>query len=50
MKIDLKKYYPNIQHEFLKNELRKKIKDKKVLSLLNEIIDSYLDKGLPIGS
>lgn len=50
MKIDLKKYYPNISHEFLKNKLQTKIKDEKVLNLLFEIIDSYLEKGLPIGS
>lgn len=48
LKLDIKKYYPNINHEILKNLLRRKFKDKDVLWLLDEIIDSTV--GLPIGN
>ena len=51
LKIDISKFYPNINHEILKNMLRKKFKDKDLLKLLNKIIDSIPDnKGVPIGS
>jgi len=49
LKFDIKKYYPSVNQEILKNKLRKKIKDKKVLKLLDEIIDSA-PKGIPIGN
>ncbi len=48
LKLDIKKFYPSINHEVLKNLLRKKIKDKDLLWLLDEIIDSA--PGLPIGN
>lgn len=48
LKIDIRKFYPNVDHEILKNLLRKKFKDKDLLWLLNEIIDSA--PGLPIGN
>lgn len=48
LKIDIQKFYPNIDHEVLKNLLRKKIKDNDLLWLLDEIIDSA--PGLPIGN
>lgn len=48
LKIDIKKFYPNINHEILKQLLRKKIKDNQLLSLLDEIIDSA--DGVPIGN
>lgn len=48
LKIDVKKFYPSINHDCLKVKLRRKIKDKDVLSLLDRIIDS--EDGLPIGS
>lgn len=51
LKIDISKFYPNIDHEILKFLLRKKFKDKKLLKLLDKIIDSTPgDKGVPIGS
>lgn len=40
LKIDVKKFYPSIDHDILKQLLRKKIKDRDLLSLLDEIIDS----------
>lgn len=48
LKFDIKKFYENINHDILKNLLRKKIKDNDLLLLLDEIIDSA--DGLPIGN
>lgn len=48
LKIDITKYYPSIYHETLKKIVRRKIKDKDLLWLLDEIIDSA--QGLPIGN
>ena len=48
LKLDIKKFYPSIDHQILKQLLRKKIKDKDLLNLLDEIIDSAA--GLPIGN
>lgn len=48
LKIDIKKFYPSIDHEILKSLLRKKFKDFNLLNLLYEIIDSA--PGLPIGN
>lgn len=51
LKIDVSKFYPSINHDILKALLRKKFKDKKLLRLLDIIIDSYpKEKGIPIGS
>lgn len=48
LKLDIKKYYPSINHDILKQLLRRKIKDADLLQLLDEIIDSA--DGLPIGN
>ena len=48
LKIDISKFFSNIDHDILKNKIRKRIKDKDVLGLLDKIIDNY-DKGVPIG-
>lgn len=48
LKLDIKKFYPSIDHEILKTLLRRKFKDNDLLWLLDEIIDSA--KGLPIGN
>lgn len=48
LKIDIKKFYPSIDHDVLKTIIRKKIKDKRLLELLDEIIDST--DGVPIGN
>lgn len=48
LKIDIRKFYPSIKHEILKELLRKKFKDKNLLWLLDEIIDSA--PGVPIGN
>jgi RNA-directed DNA polymerase len=48
LKLDVKKFYPSIDHTILKVMLRRKIKDNDLLWLLDEIIDSA--DGLPIGN
>ncbi len=48
LKLDITKFYPNIDHDILKQLLRRKIKDNDLLWLLDEIIDSC--KGVPIGN
>ena len=48
LKLDIKKYYPSVDHDVLKSVIRRKIKDKDLLWLLDEIIDSA--PGLPIGN
>lgn len=45
LKIDIRKFYPSIDHEVLKGIIRRKIKDKDLLWLLDEIIDSVNGKG-----
>lgn len=49
LKIDIEKYYPNINLELLKSKFRRIIKDPHALWLIDTIIDSH-DKGLPIGN
>jgi RNA-directed DNA polymerase len=48
MKLDIVKFYPNVNHDILKALLRKKFKDNDLIWLLDEIIDSA--SGLPIGN
>jgi len=48
LKLDIRKFYPSIDHDILKVMLRKKIKDNRLLALLDEIIDSA--PGVPIGN
>lgn len=48
LKLDITKFYPNVDHDILKGLLRKKIKDHDLLQLLDGIIDSA--EGLPIGN
>ncbi len=48
LKLDIKKFYPSVDHVILKQLLRRKIKDNEILWLLDEIIDST--DGLPIGN
>lgn len=51
LKIDVKKYYPSIDHSILKQKYRKLFKDEELLWLLDEIIDSTSDgEGIPIGN
>jgi RNA-directed DNA polymerase len=48
LKLDITKFYPSINHKILKNQLRRKFKDRELLYLLDEIIDS--SEGIPIGN
>lgn len=52
-KLDVRKYFDTIQHDILKNKLSRLFKDKKLLAVFNQIIDSYScseGKGIPIGN
>lgn len=48
LKMDITKFYPSIDHHIMKQIIRKKIKDIKLLALLDGIIDSA--PGMPIGN
>lgn len=49
LKIDVRKFYPSIDHEIMKQVVRRKMKDSRLLALLDEIIDS-VPTGVPIGN
>jgi hypothetical protein len=48
LKIDIRKFYPSIDHDCLKEIIRRKIKCKDTLWLLDQVIDSA--PGVPIGN
>lgn len=48
LKIDINKYYPSVDNDILFNKIQKKIKCKRTLGLLENII--YSSEGLPIGN
>ena len=48
LKLDIRKFYPSIDHAILKQIIRRKIKDVCLLQLLDGIIDSA--PGVPIGN
>ncbi len=55
LKQDVKKYFPNVDKNILKKIIQKRIKDKQLLSVIFQIIDSYcyennINKGIPIGN
>lgn len=51
LKMDVKKFYPSINHKILKKKFRKLFKDKDLLWMLDEIVDSTPeDEGIPIGN
>ena len=50
LKLDISKYFYRVDHEVLKNILRRRVKDEKLMRLLETIIDSEEQKfGLPEG-
>lgn len=49
LKMDVKKFYPSVDHATLKQSIRGKIKCSRTLDLLDGIIDSA-DRGIPIGN
>ena len=48
LKIDIRKFYPSVDHDILKQIIRIKVADRELLQLLDEIIDS--SEGVPIGN
>jgi retron-type reverse transcriptase len=53
LKLDIRKYFDSVDHGVLKDCLRRIVKDKKVLGLLDGVIDSYETSpgtGIPIGN
>lgn len=48
LKMDVRQFYPSVKNAIIKILIRKKIKDKDLLNLIDEIIDSA--EGLPIGN
>lgn len=48
LKLDIRKFYPSVDHHILKQLLRRKFKDQDLLWLVDEIVDSA--PGLPIGN
>ncbi len=53
LKLDIRKYFDSIHHETLKAQLRRRFKDRAVLSLFDGVIDSYEatpGRGVPIGN
>ncbi|MBQ8235018.1 MAG: hypothetical protein IJZ36_05505 [Bacilli bacterium] len=50
LKFDISKYFYNLDHDILKNLVRRKIKDKDVLKIIDDIIDStdseYVNKEI----
>ena len=49
---DIKSFFPSIHHETLKKIVRRTISDRRILALIDLIIDGYRDgsRGLPIGA
>ena len=48
LKLDIRQFYPSVNHGILKSQFRRVIKDARVLELIDLIIDS--SPGLPIGN
>lgn len=48
LKMDIRHFFENIDHDILKNKLAKVIRDKKFLRLLYQIVDNH-PQGLPLG-
>jgi retron-type reverse transcriptase len=55
LKCDVTKFFPSVNHDVLKQTIRRIIRDRRVLGLLDTIIDSYSTEGMegvgiPIGT
>lgn len=50
LKLDIKKFYPSVDKELLKGMFRRVIKDADCLWLIDTIVDSNPQPGLPIGN
>ena len=49
LKLDIKKFFANINHQILKQLLREKIFERDIVWLLDQVIDSF-SKGIPLGN
>lgn len=49
LKMDVRQFYPSVDHNVLKTLIRHKIKDCRIISVMDEIIDS-VESGVPIGN
>lgn len=50
LQIDIHHFYQNIDKNILKQKFRRIIKDKQTLELIDKIVDSNEDSGIPIGN
>ena len=53
LKLDVRKYFYSISHDILKQQIRSRFKESKLLDIFGDIIDSYKaspGKGVPIGN
>ena len=55
LKCDIKKFFASVDHKILKNLIGRKVKDKNILWLVGEVIDSFQLgveplKGIPLGN
>lgn len=50
LKIDISKYFPNVNRTVLKQQMEEDFADKRVLRLINHIIDDAPKTGIPIGN
>lgn len=55
LKCDIRSYFGSVDHEILKEKIRRRIKDPELLDLVDSLLDSYSSevgegKGLPIGT
>ena len=50
LKLDIRQFFASFNHQILINILSKKITDEHFMNLLIKIIQSFLDKGIPIGN
>ena len=53
LKLDIKRFFASVDHQVLKTLLERKIKDKDILWLLDQVIDSFqyeVGKGIPLGN
>lgn len=49
LKMDVRQFYPSLDHDVLKSSIRRKVKDRQVLAMIDEIIESW-SPGVPIGN
>lgn len=53
LKLDVRKFFASISHDVLKKQMKKMFKDNQLLSIFEQIIDSYEEssrRGVPIGN